>query len=167
MILVPIGLSTVGRVPILSLVLIFSVVGFASYWWLARALVVPVTVLEGTGLRDSMDRSRVLTESRRWRILVICVLVLVLTWAMMSLFQLPALATGGLHFIGGRLTADAWSAAILAVGAFVGASVAGPLLTIALTLAYYDARVRKEGFDLQLMMSSLAGISESEVVANV
>lgn len=36
-------------------------------------------------------------------------------------------------------------------------SLVGPLLTIALTLLYYDQRVRKEGFDLQLMMSNLEG----------
>jgi ABC-type uncharacterized transport system permease subunit len=55
----------------------------------------------------------------------------------------------------------------MAVGSFVGASLAGPLLTIALTLAYYDARVRKEGFDLELMMSNLAGMPQSEAAANV
>jgi hypothetical protein len=37
------------------------------------------------------------------------------------------------------------------------AIVAIPQLTIALTLLYYDERVRKEGFDLQWMMSNLEG----------
>jgi hypothetical protein len=31
----------------------------------------------------------------------------------------------------------------------------GPLATIGIALVYYDERVRKEAFDLQLMMSSL------------
>ena len=30
-----------------------------------------------------------------------------------------------------------------------------PILTVPLTLIYYDQRVRKEAFDLQLMMESL------------
>jgi hypothetical protein len=41
------------------------------------------------------------------------------------------------------------------VGTFISTSLVGPLATIALTLIYYDQRVRKEGFDLQLMMSTM------------
>jgi hypothetical protein len=42
-----------------------------------------------------------------------------------------------------------------AIGIFVSTSLVGALATIALSLIYYDQRVRKEGFDLQLMMSTL------------
>jgi hypothetical protein len=38
---------------------------------------------------------------------------------------------------------------------FISGAVAGPLLTIGLSLMYYDLRVRKEGFDLQLMLAAL------------
>ena len=155
------GLGDVGGIPIGSFILIGVVAVFVSYWWLARAFVVPVTVIEGTGLRASMDRSKVLTENMRGRILVICILVLVLTWTVTAVFQVPAAATGGLHVTGGRLIANTLSAVILAMGAFAGATLAGPLLTVALTLAYYDARVRKEGFDLQVMMASLAPVPAS------
>lgn len=44
---------------------------------------------------------------------------------------------------------------ISAIGSFLSTSFVGPLLEIAFTLIYYDERVRKEGFDLQLMMSNL------------
>ena len=56
----------------------------------------------------------------------------------------------------GIVAADKFERRFLATGAFLGASLAGPLLTIALTLVYYDARVRKEGFDLELMMANLS-----------
>jgi hypothetical protein len=39
----------------------------------------------------------------------------------------------------------------------VGAAATSPLLMISFAIAYYDLRVRKEGFDLQLMMSNLDG----------
>jgi hypothetical protein len=42
-----------------------------------------------------------------------------------------------------------------AIGIFVSTTLVGALATIALSLIYYDQRVRKEGFDLQLMMSTL------------
>ena len=37
----------------------------------------------------------------------------------------------------------------------VSQSLVGPLATIAFSLVYYDERVRKEAFDLQLMMATL------------
>jgi hypothetical protein len=43
----------------------------------------------------------------------------------------------------------------------VGAAIAGilviPVVTIAGAILYYDLRVRKEAFDLQVMMAPLAG----------
>jgi len=39
-------------------------------------------------------------------------------------------------------------------------------LTIALTLQYYDSRIRKEGFDLELMMAGLASVPEAAPVSN-
>jgi hypothetical protein len=39
------------------------------------------------------------------------------------------------------------------------------LITIALTLIYYDQRVRKEGFDLQLMLSTLESGGQAAAAA--
>jgi len=38
---------------------------------------------------------------------------------------------------------------------FISECLVGPLATIAFSLIYYDERVRKEAFDLQLMMMTL------------
>ena len=38
----------------------------------------------------------------------------------------------------------------------------GPLMTIALALLYYDERVRKEAFDLELMMAAIDRQREAE-----
>jgi len=48
------------------------------------------------------------------------------------------------------------------VGNFLSTSLVGPLVTIALTLVYYDQRVRREGFDLQLMMAALQPGSKAQ-----
>jgi hypothetical protein len=161
------GMGDVGGIPIGSIILLVGVFAISFNWWLARALVVPVTVLERRGLRDSMDRSRALTEKARGRIFVICALALVLSWAVTAVMQLPAAAGGGLHFVRGRMTANTRSSAIMAIGAFAGASLTGPLLTIALTLAYYDARVRKEALDLELMLQNLAAVPEQDSTAKL
>ena len=41
------------------------------------------------------------------------------------------------------------------VAMFISQCLVGPLATIAFSLLYYDERVRKEAFDLQLMMQAL------------
>jgi|KBSMisStandDraft_5_1062788.scaffolds.fasta_scaffold261974_2 hypothetical protein len=165
-VLIPMSLGRVGALPLVSIIVVLGSGGLASYWWLPRALVVPVTVLEGTGVIDSMVRSKALTEDRRWRIFAITLLVLALFYAVTLLFQSPAYWIGGFHFVHGRLIASHWAAAIISAGAFVGTSLAGPLMTIALTLAYYDSRVRKEAFDLELMMANLASVPESAPVSS-
>lgn len=125
------------------------------YLWLMWSLAIPITVLEGGGLNSSTTRSKVLTRGSRWRIFVIYVLFIVLAIIVGMIFQTPL---GILAVSLGRGNAQAAIAlitAVSAVGNFISTSLVGPLATIALTLIYYDQRVRKEGFDLQLMMATL------------
>jgi len=55
------------------------------------------------------------------------------------------------------VTYFAWIRAASTVVAFMASCLANPLATIAFSLLYYDLRVRKEAFDLQLMMDTLDG----------
>jgi hypothetical protein len=131
------------------------------YWALKYALAIPVTVLEGTGLSESLSRSSDLTKGNRGRIFVTYVLLVVLSWVVSLCLQF---AFGlGLPFsrqnAPGMFTATRF--ALTAVSGFINSSLVGPLLTISLTLIYYDERVRKEGFDLQLMMATLEGAPQS------
>ena len=48
-----------------------------------------------------------------------------------------------------------WTQVLAQVGAFFTQCVVAPLMTVALSLVYYDERVRKEGFDLDHMMATL------------
>ncbi len=41
------------------------------------------------------------------------------------------------------------------VGSFLATTLVTPILTIATAVFYYDLRVRKEAFDLQLMMNQV------------
>ncbi len=141
---------------VFSLVFIFLAVPLlALRLYLAWSLAVPVTVLEGGGLRATMRRSRRLTAGRRGRIFAVYLLVFLLSYAVRILFQIPyyVLSGGVLRHPHGGNTALIVSAVL----AFLSTSLVGPILEIAFTLIYYDERVRKEGFDLQLMMSNLEG----------
>jgi hypothetical protein len=45
--------------------------------------------------------------------------------------------------------------AVKYLGDFVASTLAYPIATIAVSLIYYDQRVRKEAFDLQFMMEAM------------
>ena len=119
------------------------------------SLAVPAKVLEHKGVFDSMSRSMELTKGGRGRIFVIGLLVIVLVFSVSWLLQWPVLIAAGFSLKGGmqRMTIG-WQLALLIVE-FVSRSLVGALSTIALSLVYYDQRVRKEAFDLQLMMSNI------------
>ena len=134
--------------------LIFLIVP-GVYLWLMWSLAVPVTVLEGGGLGVSTTRSKELTRGSRGRIFVVYLLVFALAIVVGMIFQMPLGILGVLLGRGNPQSALALITAISAVGTFISTSLVGPLATIALTLIYYDQRVRKEGFDLQLMMARL------------
>jgi len=121
------------------------------------SLAVPAMVLENKGVLDSMSRSSDLTQGSRGRIFVILFVIVVLSIAVSALLQWPiALAAGVRFFARGNLQqmGIGWGVASL-VATFVSQSLVGPLGTIALSLVYYDQRIRREAFDLQLMMMTL------------
>jgi hypothetical protein len=125
------------------------------YLFVMWSLAVPAKVLENKGVLDAMSRSSDLTQKRRWRIFVIGLLFFVLGIVVNQLLQWPIKFVTGLS---GEITlqrvAVGWQVASLSA-TFISQCLVGPLATIAFSLVYYDERVRKEAFDLQLMMTML------------
>lgn len=115
------------------------------------SLGVPATVLEKTGVSKSFARSKQLSAGSSGRVLLIYILVLILYYAI-------AVGLGaGLGAVLGatkHLSWLPWSAEAIQ---FAVQCIVAPVITIALTLLYYDQRVRKEAFDLEHMMASLPG----------
>jgi hypothetical protein len=155
-----------GRIAGLSLITLGVGIGLAIAFLLLLipgiilglmwALWLPVAVLEDKGLVDSTRRSTELSKGSRGRIFVICFLFLVLIYMVYLLWEFPILAVVGMHRgynpVGGL---PAWFLIATPIGTFLTSCLVSPLFTIALTVTYYDQKVRKEGFDLQLMMSTL------------
>jgi len=71
------------------------------------------------------------------------------------LFQIPVLVVAALSVSQHFSTLPSWVSIYSLVASFFSSSLVMPISTIATALIYYDLRVRKEGFDLQFMMSSL------------
>ena len=88
---------------------------------------------------------------------MIWLLFVVLSIAVSMLLQWP-ITIGVETLTRGNPTAMlAWVQVVSSVMTFISECLVGPLATIAFSLVYYDQRVRKEAFDLQLMMSTLDG----------
>ena len=118
------------------------------------ALAIPAVVLEPrTSASGALSRSWELTRGSRWRIFGLGVTLLVLLYV-------PVVALGGLFALLVPQSAGMFGGAsigmvgVLAVGGIVQMFIY-PLFYCVLTVTYYDLRVRKEGFDLELLASTL------------
>ncbi len=117
------------------------------------SLAVPACVLEDIKVLQALKRSRFLAQGSRGRIVAIYFLFTVLNFVVSYALLLPV---GVLMLTAKGATATALVVANHLVSFLVGALL-GPIITIAMSLVYYDERVRKEAFDIQLMMATIDG----------
>lgn len=119
------------------------------------AVAIPSAVLEDLGPRDSLERSWGLTRENVGRILLIYLFSFILAIAASSLFEYPFT----LLIVAARrdlAMVRMWTA-LMQMGGFAAQVLIAPIGTIATSLLYYDLRVRKEAFDLQMLMRPLGG----------
>jgi hypothetical protein len=136
------------------ILLLFAAVPWAVWMLLRYALAIPVLLLEGLSAPEALKRSVVLTKGYLGRIFLIALLATLIGSVVVSVFEGPFwVAMAILAAKGSR--ASLWLGYPMALAGGISRAVSSPLLTIGTVLAYYDARVRKEGFDLQLMMAAL------------
>ena len=127
--------------------------------WVRYALAIACCVVEDLGVVRSIKRSAALSKGSRFRIFLIYLVFVLLAF-------LLAAALGGLAGGFGTLISNVTVRLILIyLASFIAGVLTGPLATIGIALVYYDERVRKEAFDLQLMMSSLDPPAPSPTVA--
>jgi hypothetical protein len=122
------------------------------YWGGKYGLAVPAVVLEEIKGKQACARSAELTKDSVGRIIVIYFLTWVLLVAICAgVGWVLGVATHGLMRSGGT-TALAVFRQVVSTAVNI---VVTPVMSIALTLAYYDQRVRKEAFDIESMMNLL------------
>jgi hypothetical protein len=147
--------------PLLWLTLLYILgVGFATLFfvipgiWLyvAWALAMPVLLVEGVRGRAALGRSLVLVKGRWWRTFGVLAVGFILAGIISTLVQGVFLA--GI-FVGSDN--DALVLLFSALAGIVGLAIATPFQAAVLTVVYFDLRVRKEGFDLELLASEIGG----------
>jgi hypothetical protein len=125
------------------------------YFTISLALTLIASVNEDLGFSAAMKRSKQLVKGDRNRIAVIYLLSFVVSYTVAFAIAIPA------AFAAQAIASTMPNVAIaLNLGAgFLGGALVAPFALIGFTLAYFDARVRKEAFDLQMMMESPAAIA--------
>jgi hypothetical protein len=117
--------------------------------WVRYALAIACCVVEDLGVVKSIKRSATLSKGSRFRIFLIYLVFVILSVLLGA--ALGALAGG----VGTLIPNNTARLVLIYLASFIAGMLTGPLATIGIALVYYDERVRKEAFDLQLMMSSL------------
>lgn len=123
-------------------------------WLLCRyGLCMVSSVVEDLNVRRSLKRSITLSKGVRWRIFLLLVIVyivqIILAGALMSpIFVVLIHAHGHIPL---------WAIIYELVVDFIASFLVFPIYGIGLAVIYIDARIRKEGYDIELMMQRTAG----------
>jgi hypothetical protein len=109
----------------------------------------PAVVVEELGPIRAMARSVNLLRPRFWPVMGIAVVSGLMASLLANILSTPftfvALAIG-----------YRWGWILVAVGSILPALLTTPFVSVVATLVYFDARIRNEGFDLQMIAADLA-----------
>jgi hypothetical protein len=134
--------------PLLALFPLFLIPGVMLLSGLLLAF--PSLVLEpGASAIGALSRSWSLTRGSRWRMVALLATLVVLLYV--PIVAVGAVTTVLLDWMGRGLAPGLITLAMIGVMQML----LYPLLYCVLTVAYYDLRVRKEGFDLEVLASTL------------
>jgi hypothetical protein len=123
---------------------------------MCRLLVgIPAALLENLGSRAAVERSWQLTEDSAGRAFLVFLLYFALSMAATMLFAFPFQMA--IILVKGNPSLILVFMGLAQVGTFIANVLVVPVMTIASAILYYDLRVRKEAFDLQVMMAPLVG----------
>ena len=165
------GLQRFGSAVVLSFLIGLSVVlmaitligiPVAVYFGVCWMLSFQTFVLERQGVRSALSRSRALIRGHWWRVLGIAILVGILGWVVGFVISIPALVLGGASVFLPEGFGKAIITVLAALVNIVSDVFVTPIWFCGAVLLYYDLRVRKEGFDLELMARELGTTSESD-----
>ena len=120
--------------------------------YVAWAFAMPVLLVEGLRGRKALRRSFELVQGRWWRTFGVIAVGFILAGIISTV-------VGGVFLIAVVVGADndLLVLVLTTIAGIVGAAVSTPFQAALLTVLYFDLRVRKEGFDLELLAEEIAG----------
>jgi hypothetical protein len=155
-----VGFSQMWRILGLGLIFFFALffisitiigIPFAIYLFFAWIFAFAALVIERTGIRSSLGRSRALVRGHWWRVLGIFIVVSLIQGVISTIFSLPgAIAGAGTVITDPNADPSAAATILSSLGSTLGTIVTLPIAYCSYILLYYDHRIRNEGFDLEL-----------------
>jgi len=161
----PSGLIVIGLVSLLLLGLLVAWVVYAILMGLRYSLAVSACVIEDIPARQAIKRSIELSKESRGRIFVLGLLIFAIQIGLVMITQLVFFVAAFLA-VKKHSTLPVWMLALQQLVGFFTNSFIGPMYATGLTLFYYDQRIRKEGFDIEMMMEA-AGMNPAQAVDSV
>lgn len=118
----------------------------------------PALVLERRGVFASMRRSYALTKRQFWRTFGIYLLTSVMVGVVASMLAIPFTVVS---LLGIFLVPEAWAGLVYVLMTYLGLvltqALTTPFTAAVVALQYVDQRIRKEGFDIELLSSAQPG----------
>jgi hypothetical protein len=137
-----------GLGALLAIVAFVALVPVLIVIYVRTVVAVPAIVLERVSGWRGLQRSWQLISGRFWptfgRMLLLALIASIISSVVAAIFEIPGAALAP----GNTFVFDQVASAVAAV--FVG-----PITYIGVTLLYYDIRIRKEGFDIEMLARSL------------
>ncbi len=163
-----VGLILVYGLVVIGLSMTIIGIPFAIYLFVGWLLSIQILLVEGTGIRTALSRSRELVSGHWWRVIGIVILLAIIQAIISAFFALPATIFGFGSLFSDPASADVSPLVIAldSIGSTVGQIVVGPIAYCAYILLYYDLRVRKEGMDIELAARSLGLIEDPTPVGH-
>lgn len=118
------------------------------------AFVAQVFILEGKGGGEGRDRSAFLVKGNCLRIFVVGLLAVILVYIIILIIQMPALFLLQLSGVNPQLDGGVIGM-LFGIIDGIACALANPLQAMAMVLLYYDIRVRKEGFDIEMLAKNM------------
>jgi MFS family permease len=145
-----VGVAALNSQAFAALAVIIGLIGFFilfPFMLMSLAVLGPAVVLEGLGPIAAIRRSFHLMERARWRAFGLYILMGIISSLLGLIFTV-------LFFVS-FVSEPTIRAVLQGVASIASAAVSYPLLYGSLAILYYDLRVRKEAFDLQLAAEAL------------
>jgi hypothetical protein len=145
-----IGVAALNSQAFAAVALILGLIGFFilfPFLLMSLAVLGPAVVLEGLGPIAAIRRSFHLMQKARWRAFGLYILMGIISSLLGLIFTV-------LFFVS-FVSEPTVRTVLQSVASIASAAVSYPLLYGSLAILYYDLRVRKEAFDLQLAAEAL------------
>jgi membrane-anchored glycerophosphoryl diester phosphodiesterase (GDPDase) len=139
-----------ARVAVIGLAVILMLAGIViAFWWMLRwALSIPASLMEDLTVHRALKRSSTLTKGGVGRIFVMLLLVVAVMMMIQYLIQVPTI----ILMVKSRGVITLTTQIISSLGSSLSGAFVLPIYSIALTLFYYDQRIRKEAYDVEWLM---------------